>query len=254
MRFKNKVVLVTGAARGIGRGIAERFTKEGASVAINDVNTDLLQETVTRLNQKGGKVMAVAGDVSNEEAVAEMLDMIVDEFGTVDILVNNAGISPRKNGQKVEVENLTSEAWDQVMAVNLRSQFLTSRAVITGMKRNNWGRIINVSSQAARIRPADFCGAEYIASKAGVLGLTRCLAVELSRYGINVNSVCPGLTESDMLSDVKNNQTSQYTENVPVGRLGTPKDLAHAVLFLADPYSDFITGTALDVNGGYFMV
>ncbi len=148
---------------------------------------------------------------------------------------------------------MTLEEWERVMAVNLRSQFLTSRAVIPKMKARRWGRIINISSQAARKRPGNIIGAEYVASKAGILGLTRCLAVELASFDITVNAVCPGLTESDMLGDVNDGLTSQHMEQVPIGRLGSPNDIANALLFLADSSSGYITGTALDVNGGDHM-
>ncbi|MGY4691476.1 SDR family NAD(P)-dependent oxidoreductase [Salibacterium sp. K-3] len=254
MSFHNKTVLVTGAAQGIGRNIAACFLERGAFVFLNDVNSNKVNRAAEEMKQGEGQVRAVSGDISDEKFVAELMQHVTAETGGIDILVNNAGISPRHNGKKTEVEDMTLEEWEQVMAVNLRSQFLTSRAVIPAMKQKRWGRIINMSSQAAKIRPAEICGADYIASKSGVLGLTRALAVELGSYGITVNSVCPGLTESEMLSDVKNqDQTADYQEQIPVNRLGAPEDVANAVLYLADPASNFINGTSLDVNGGYHM-
>ncbi|TCP30891.1 3-oxoacyl-[acyl-carrier protein] reductase [Scopulibacillus darangshiensis] len=256
MRFMDKVVFVTGGAQGIGRAIAEMFYAEGAAVAVNDINNEELSHFVINLSNaenNKGQIIAVPGDISEENAVADMIQTVTDQLGSVDILVNNAGISPRNNGKKSTVEEMTLEEWERVFAVNLRSQFLTSRAVISKMKERGWGRIINVSSEAARKRPSPIVGANYVASKTGVLGLTRCLAIELAPFGVTVNAICPGLVASDMLADVESNETKQHVGDIPVGRLGDPKDLANGIRFLADPSSEYITGAVLDVNGGHFM-
>lgn len=250
-RFSGSIAIVTGAARGIGEGIASRLAEEGARVILVDVIPEL-DETVQRLAGDGHDVVGVRADVADPDGIAEIVGQAAGTEGRIDILVNNAGISPKKDGRKFFVEEIDPDNWERVMRVNLTAPFLLTQACIPALRRSQRGRVINIISQAARARPTLTSG-HYAASKAGLMGFTRALANELGPDGITVNSVAPGLIETPLFAMFTPEQRANAVRNVPIPRFGTPKDIAAAVAFLASQDADYITGTVIDVNGGLFM-
>jgi NAD(P)-dependent dehydrogenase (short-subunit alcohol dehydrogenase family) len=246
IRIDNKVALITGAAAGIGAGIAELFSEAGAAVALFDINGEGARRRAQRLGESG-RALAVPGDVSCEEDVKAALDQTVREFGTLDILVNNAGIEVP--GPMVE---MTSSDWDRQLNVNLKGVFLFSKYAIPHL-RGHRGAIVNISSVHAFVSYEG--NAAYDASKAGMIGLTRALALEHGRDGIRVNAICPGYIDTPMMDEWLRVQpdAAQAMRQVlsihPLGRIGTPRDVADAALFLASDAASFISGTFLVVDG-----
>ncbi|RKK05929.1 SDR family oxidoreductase [Pseudoroseomonas wenyumeiae] len=251
MAERKRVALVTGAARGIGYGIAGRLARDGAHVVITDV-LDSVAGSAAALRAEGGSVEGIAGDVSDEAWVAALARQMEERHGGVDILVNNAGISPKRDGGKILVRDTTWAEWQQVIAINLGGAFLMCRAFVPGMQARGWGRVVTISSQAARTR-ADIAGAAYAASKAGLVAFSRVLASEAGRQGVTVNCIAPGRIESPMQAVAGEEATREYVTRIPVGRIGTAADIAATVAFLASEEAGFITGATLDVNGGFFM-
>ena len=193
MEFAGQVALVTGSGKGIGKAIATQLVQEGASVCINDIVREDAEKTAAELEKHGAKTLAVQADISKEEDVKRMFDLLFQRFGTIDILVNNAGI-----GDSFMVEDTTYEMWKKVIDINLNAAFLCCKAVIPTMQKKKYGKIVNIASVAAK-KMSYHGGAAYTASKAGLLGFTRHLAYELAPYGINVNAVCPGATLTPLL-------------------------------------------------------
>jgi 3-oxoacyl-[acyl-carrier protein] reductase len=251
MAERKRVALVTGAARGIGYGVAGRLARDGAHVVITDV-LDSVADSAAALRAEGGSVDGITGDVSDEAWVAALARQLEERHGGVDILVNNAGISPKRDGSKILVRDTTWAEWQQVMAINLGGAFLMCRAFVPGMQARGWGRVVTISSQAARTR-ADIAGAAYAASKAGLVAFSRVLASEAGRQGVTVNCIAPGRIESPMQAVAGEEATREYVTRIPVGRIGTAADIAATVAFLASEEAGFITGATLDVNGGFFM-
>jgi NAD(P)-dependent dehydrogenase (short-subunit alcohol dehydrogenase family) len=247
IRLDNKVALITGAASGIGAGIAERFSEAGAAVVLFDINGEGARSMERKLRETG-RALAVAGDVSCEEDVKAAVEQGVRAFGTLDILVNNAGIEVL--GPIVE---LTSSDWDRQLNVNLKGVFLFSKYAIPHL-RVHGGAIVNISSVHAFV--AYEGNAAYDASKAGMVGLTRALALDHGREGIRVNAVCPGYIDTPLMDHWFNAQPDvaaarrQVISFHPLGRMGTPRDVADAALFLASDAASFISGTFLVVDGG----
>lgn len=234
----NRIALVTGAARGIGRAIALALAEAGADVAVNYVtraqDADAVADAIRKL---GRRALAVRADVSDGAAVTAMLETIAREFGQPDVLVNNAGVASRRG-----LDDLTEAEFDRTIAVNLKSAFLCTQAVLPAMRARRWGRIVNISSGAAR--GAGVIGVHYNASKAGMEGLTRGYAARLVKEGITVNAVAPSLIATDMMAD----EAGAAAARVPLGRLGTPEEVAQAVLaVIGNPY---MTGQTVPVNGG----
>ncbi|TKJ46515.1 short-chain dehydrogenase [Candidatus Aerophobetes bacterium Ae_b3a] len=247
MRLANKVAIVTGAGRGIGKATALTFAREGAKVVVNDIDAKAAQQVATEIESMGRQVLTIKADVSQSKEVNRMIQSILQKFGRVDILVNNAGIICRGS-----TENLSEEEWDRVLSVNLKGAFNCCKAVIGVMKKQRAGKIVNISSIAGKM--GDIASAPcYGASKAGIACLAKSLARELAPYGINVNAVAPHAIETEMSREWSNKKRKSIISSIPLGRLGQPSDVAEAVVFLASDSAKFITGEVLDVNGGCLM-
>ena len=246
MKLKNRVVIVTGGARGIGRAIAQGFIREGAKVALVDVDKEKL-EVLSETEKEKDKVIAVPCDITKSVEVKAMVDQVRNAFGRIDILVNNAGIIRRGT-----IDTVTEEDWDRVIEVNLKGTFNCCKAVVEIMKSQKYGKIVNVSSIAGKM--GDITSAPgYGPSKAGMDALTKTLARQLAQYGINVNAVSPHAIETEMSAQWSEERRKEIIASIPLGRLGKPEDVANAVLFLASDEASFITGEILDVNGGALM-
>jgi len=247
MKLKDRVAIVTGAARGIGKAIAWIFVREGAKVVLVDVEKARLEALQEEIRKKGGQALAVPCDVAKASEVKQMVDQVHRAFGRIDILVNNAGIIRRGT-----IETVTEEDWDRVMAVNLKGPFNCSKAVVEIMKKQGYGKIVNVSSIAGKT--GDITSAPgYGPSKAGLDALTKTLARQLAGYGIHVNGVAPHAIETEMSAEWPSEKRKAIVDAIPLKRLGKPEDVAEAVLFLASDTAAFITGEIIDVNGGFLM-
>jgi NAD(P)-dependent dehydrogenase (short-subunit alcohol dehydrogenase family) len=248
LELKNKVAIITGAAKGIGLGIASLFSQNGAQVIIVDIHQEAMIEAVAAINKAGGTALSVQADVSNGSHVQRMIEETLKAFGTIDILVNNAGLATG-----AMVENTTEEEWRRVIDVNLTGVFLCSRAVLPIMKKNAYGKIINISSTAGK-RISFNGGASYTASKEAVIGFTRHLAYEAAPYGINVNCICPGPTITAFYHQIASPETiKERLQKIPKGRFCRPEDHAQLALFLASDKSDMICGVAIDIDGGSLL-
>ena len=247
MKLKNKVALVTGAGRGIGKATAIALAREGASVVVNDVDLQSAEETADEITAMGCKALPIKADVSDRTEVTKMVDTIIETFKRIDILVNNAGIF-----SSVSLDDITEDEWDKVIKVNLKGVFLCSQAVMKLMKKQRSGKIINISSLAAKVGGI-FAGADYAASKAGVIALTKSLAKQLAPYDTNVNAVAPAVIETDMTKNWPKEVKEAFLKQIPLGRFGKPEEVAETVLFLVSDGANFITGATIDVNGGILM-
>jgi 3-oxoacyl-[acyl-carrier protein] reductase len=233
--------LVTGASRGIGAAIAIALAEAGAAVAVNyRERADEADAVVAKIRESGGRATAIAADVSQAAAVAKLVDLAGSTLGAIDILVNNAGLAIVRG-----IDDLTESDFDQTIAVNLKSAFLCTQAVVPAMRAKKWGRIVNISSGAAR--GAGAIGVHYNASKAGMEGLTRGYAARLVKEGITVNAVAPSLIETDMMRG-----RSDLARNIPLGRLGQPGEVAQAVLMVLG--NDYMTGQTIILNGGMAFI
>jgi 3-oxoacyl-[acyl-carrier protein] reductase len=247
MRFENQVAVVTGAGRGIGHAIAVRFAKEGARVASVSRTAANAQKTADEINAaRADAAKAYAVDVADQAAVQKVAAQIFEDFGRVDILVNNAGVTRDGLSMRMSLDD-----WDTVLNTNLKGAFNFTQAVMRPMIKQRSGRIINISSIAGLIGNAG--QANYAASKAGLIGLTKTLARELASRGITVNAVAPGLIETDMTTVLSDEIRQNILKNVPLGKLGEPDDIASAVAYLASAEAKYITGQVLTVDGGMVM-
>jgi 3-oxoacyl-[acyl-carrier protein] reductase len=238
--LEGKVAIVTGASRGIGRAIATELVRAGASVACVSTRAGGCDETVAA---SGGKAFGFAADVASSGEVENMVAEVVEKLGSVDILVNNAGVA-----RDQLLLRMSDEDWDQVMAVNLKGAFHTVRAVSKTMMRAKWGRIVNISSIVGIGGQAG--QANYAASKAGLIGFTKSVARELGSRGITCNAIAPGFIETDMTAELPQEMREHVVKTAPVGRLGTPEDVARLVVFLAGDGAAYITGQVVVVDGG----
>ncbi len=247
--LSHRVAIVTGAAQGIGRAVAEALSKAGAAVALVDVNHEQVERATISLCSQGGQAIAITCDVSSKEAVQALAQKVLSTWKTIDILVNNAGVIRTSS-----IVDMTEDDWDLVLRVNLKGAFLCAQAVLPTMMEHHSGKIVNISSLAARSTSV-LGNAAYTASKAGLLGFTRHLAREAAPYGIHVNAICPGATDTPLTRNTADEARFEAIGHlVPLGRWGTSEEQAQAVLFLVSDAASFITGATLDVNGGHVMV
>lgn len=249
MLLSNRVAIITGAARGIGRGIALKFAEEGCSIVIADVRKTEALETVKQVSSKGSKGIFIQCDVSDSRQVREMVNQTIDKFGKVDILVNDAGIGPMPKS----ITKVTEEEWDKVLAINLKGVFLCCKEIVPHMREKGYGKIINISSIAA-LCPAG--PVDYTASKAGVMALTIDLGLELAPFNIYVNAILPGMIRTEMIEEFvpaggkRDKFFAELANAVPMKRLGSPQDIAGAALFLASDLSGYMTADRIIVAGG----
>jgi len=244
--LQGRIALVTGASQGIGRACALELARGGATVALAARNETKLAEVAAEIEAAGGQAAAFRLDVSSEESIKAGAKAVLERFGKVDILVNNAGIT--RDGLMMMMKRAD---WDDVLGTNLTGAFLLTQAVLRPMLKNRWGRIINISSVVGRTGQAG--QANYAASKAGLIGLTRSMAREVASRGITVNAVAPGYIETPMTAVLDEKLRTAMLATIPLGRAGTDADIAHSVGFLASEAAGYITGHVLDVNGGMFM-
>jgi NAD(P)-dependent dehydrogenase (short-subunit alcohol dehydrogenase family) len=253
MLLENRVAIVTGAAVGIGRGIALKFAEEGCNVVVADIDEHEGQKTAADVSQKGNKAIFVRCDVTDYRQVQDMVSSALAKFGRIDILVNNAGGVPGLGAESIE--GVTVDQWDKIINLNLRSQFLCCKTVIPHLKKQGFGRIVNVSSMGAVHPPASLI--HYHAAKAGVLGLTVNLALELAPHNITVNAILPGPIKTpfwDPVAKAQANREAYFAEvakkEVPMQRMGEPEDIAGVALFLASDLSSYITWESIFAGGG----
>jgi 3-oxoacyl-[acyl-carrier protein] reductase len=247
MHLDGKVTIVTGASRGIGRSVAIELAKQGAKVVINYAgNNAAAEEVKSQIIAAGGQAIVIKADVGDVEAVDAMVKETIDTFGKIDILVNNAGIT-RDN----LLMRMKEEDWDAVMNINLKGVFVCTKAISRIMMKQRAGKIINMTSVVGLMGNAG--QANYAAAKAGVIGFTKSMAKELASRGITVNAIAPGFISTDMTAVLSEQVKKELAEKIPVGRLGSPEDVAAAVAFLASDSANYITGQTLNVDGGMLM-
>ena len=245
-RLDGQTAIVTGAGRGIGRAIVKELAATGANVVINYVTSvQAAQELANEIEKLGPKVLLVQADVSNYEQVGEMIKRTFQTFGRIDILVNNAGITRDKT-----LKNMSKEQWDEVVHINLDSLFNCTKHVLPFMLERKSGKIVNISSFVGL--GGNIGQANYATTKAGVIGFTKSVALEVSRYGITVNAICPGFTETDMLRSVPEKIREHILEKIPLGRFGSPEEIAACVRYIVTE-GDYMTAQALSINGGVYI-
>lgn len=247
MSLKNKIALITGGSRGIGREIALELAKSGVDIAISYVNNlEKTMKVIEEIREYGVRAIAIQANVSIEEDVIQMVNTVQKELGTMDILVNNAGVT--KDNLLIRMKE---EDWDEVMDINLKGTFLCTKAVSRIMMKKRYGKIINITSVVGIIGNAG--QGNYSASKAGVIGFTKSMAKELASRGIRVNAIAPGFIETDMTEVLKDEIKETMINAIPLKSFGSPKDIANLVVFLASDKSDYITGQVINVDGGMVM-
>lgn len=243
--LKDKAVIVTGAARGIGKAIAECFAKEQTKIVLVDMNEETLKKTKDEMSSIGAKAHFVKADVSKSQDVERVVDETIKTFGTVDILINNAGIVRDSTLLK-----MSEEKFDAVISVNLKGVFLCGQACARVMAEKKYGKIVNISSSARR---GNFGQSNYSAAKAGVVGMTKTWALELSKHNINVNAVAPGFISTDMTATIPPEIREKMIQSIPLKRAGEPNEVAELVRFLASDDAAYIQGEVIGINGGFQM-
>lgn len=245
--LSGKIAVVTGSGRGLGKAIAEVLAGRGAHVVITDRVLDPAEQAAASIRAAGGKASPIAFDVAEPEQVEQAFEKIRAELGRVDILINNAGI-----GDFVSFPEITSEKWDRMLNIHLKGSFNCCQAVLAGMKEQKYGKIVNVSSVAGK--RGDFIGnAHYTAAKAGIIGLTKSLALYAAPFGINVNAVAPGLFATELTDGMSSDMKATTISRIPAGRLGRPEEIGRATAFLVSDDASYIFGETLSVNGGSYM-
>ncbi|MDP2659175.1 MAG: 3-oxoacyl-ACP reductase FabG [Dehalococcoidia bacterium] len=242
MRVKDRIALVTGAAQGLGEGIALRLAQDGAKIAVVDVNLEGANQTVSKIQGLGSEAVAFNTNVADKAQVQALCEAIKAKWGRIDILVNNAGIT-----RDAMLKNMTEEQWDAVLTVNLKAPFLLTQAAGKIMTEQKYGKIVNITSRAYL---GNVGQSNYSASKGGLVSLTRTSALEFARFGINVNVIAPGPMNTPMVKTIPQDVFDRMLKSIPLGRIGEPADIANAVLFLASDEASFITGQTLFVCGG----
>jgi 3-oxoacyl-[acyl-carrier protein] reductase len=246
--LRGLVALVTGAAGGIGRETALLLAEEGAAVAVADVRMEGAEETAAEVRRRGAPALALPLDVTDEASVGSAVRAAGETLGPLEVLVNSAGIY-----RVGALDEVTPEAWDATLAVNLRGTFLVCRAVLPGMLARGRGSVVNLSSIPGRTK-ATLAAPSYVASKAGVIGLTMSLAAQGAARGVRVNAVAPGPADTEMIRTLDPEMQARLLQTLPMGRLASAREVAQAIVFLASPCASYITGETLNVNGGAFMV
>jgi len=247
LNLSNKVALVTGGSRGIGKAIALELSKYGANIAISYLNNEeKAKEVVKEIEKNGVKGMSIKADISKETDVQNMVKAIEAEMGSIDILVNNAGIT--KDNLLIR---MGAEEWDDVINTNLKGTYICTKLVARGMMKKRYGKIINIASIVGVT--GNIGQGNYSASKAGVIGFTKAIAKELASRGINVNAVAPGFIETDMTELLKEDIKDSLVKSIPMRRIGKPEDVANIVVFLASEKADYITGQVINIDGGMVM-
>jgi len=246
MRLEGKVSLVTGGGRGIGREMALRFAQEGSDIVIWDVDLEEATLAGSLVEGLGRQVAVMKVDVAKYGEVSEQMERVVGLFGKVDVLVNNAGVT--RDGL---ILRMSEEDWDLVMDVNLKGSFNCTKEASKSMVKHRWGRIINIGSVIGIVGNRGQCN--YAASKAGLIGFTKAMAKELASRGITVNTIAPGLVETGMTEALPEKVKEEYVRHIPLGRIGSPRDVANLGVFLASDQADYITGQVINVDGGMVM-
>lgn len=245
MDMTGKTVIVSGSARGIGRALAEKFASLGANVVLSGT-TDTVHEVAAEIAAAGGKVASVAGDISTPEGAQALVDRAVAEFGTVDVLINNAGVTRDKL-----LIQMKEDDWDKVLDTNLKGTFLLTKAAAKIMMKKRTGRIINITSVIGVMGNAG--QSNYAASKAGMIGFTKSIAKELGSRGITCNAIAPGFIETQMTEELPEDLKNTYLKSIPVGRYGTPAEVADLAVFLASGQAAYVTGQVIHIDGGLVM-
>lgn len=245
-KLEGKVALVTGGAQGIGRAIALLFAREGAKVVISDINLEKARETCREVESLGQEALAIGGNVAAASEAEAMVHQAVEKFGRLDILVNNAGIT-----RDQVLLRMKEEDWDLVLAVNLKGTFHCTKAALRPFLKQKGGKVINIASVTGQMGNAG--QANYAASKAGIIGFTKSIAREYAHRNIQVNAVAPGFIDTAMSQAIPQKDREFLIKQIPMERLGTPEDVAEAVLFLSSSAADYITGQVLNINGGMYM-
>lgn len=244
-RFQDKVAIITGGARGIGFATAKKMAADGAKVVLVDINEAQLKEAAGKIEAPSG-VMTFVCDITDPQQVEKLAELVIKEFGQIDILVNNAGIT-----RDAMIDKITDQQWNQVITTNLTGAFNMCRAVVPYMKQRKYGRIISLASVSAF---GNVGQVNYAASKAGIIGLTRTLALELGRFNITVNAVLPGLTATEMMKTIPEHVLDAWEKKIPMRRLGQPDDQAEAISFLASDAAGYISGVELPVAGAALII
>ena len=248
--FYGQVVIVTGSGspKGIGRTIARTFAKQKAAVVIADMNEAGVKDTVATIKEEGGEAFGVVVNITDEASVQNMVDQVMEQYGRIDVLVNNAGIS-----QKVTVADMTLADMKRIFEVNMFGLFLCTKACMKVMRAQKYGRIVNLSSVSGKRGGGIFGGAHYSASKAAVLAFSKNLSREISAEGITINSVCPGLINTEIWKSLPKEDAEKVIDGIPMGRPGETQEVANAIVFLASKEASYITGEEIDINGGSHM-